>query len=265
MWRNWFTRTTQNRMGLSRVGSSPTMPTMPRKKLPSKDFLWSSDLAYAVGLLVTDGCLSSDKRHIIMRSAEKEMLRTFKKCLGIENKIGETTKDSGFSKNKNYRVRLGNVRLYNWLLKIGLFPAKTYTIGKIKIPNRFLGDFVRGHFDGDGSVRFYQDNFNIYRGRKYANNRLFVRLISASKKHMEWLRDSIQKHAGIIGALYASTSKKPNRVPIWTLKFSKKESVKFFNWIYYHKNIPLLKRKRVTAEKALLVISMEKRRAYSFI
>lgn len=27
MWRNWHTRTTQNRMSLARVGSTPTMPT----------------------------------------------------------------------------------------------------------------------------------------------------------------------------------------------------------------------------------------------
>jgi len=44
---------------------------MPRIKLPPKDFKWTPDLAYAVGLLVTDGNLSGDGRHITLRSKEK--------------------------------------------------------------------------------------------------------------------------------------------------------------------------------------------------
>ncbi len=58
---------------------------MPRKKFPDKDFTWTTDLAYAVGLLVTDGNLSKSGRSISMRSAEPVMLETFKRCLNIDN------------------------------------------------------------------------------------------------------------------------------------------------------------------------------------
>ncbi|PIP23436.1 MAG: hypothetical protein COX36_03420, partial [Candidatus Nealsonbacteria bacterium CG23_combo_of_CG06-09_8_20_14_all_38_19] len=59
---------------------------------------WSPKLAYIVGLLATDGSLSIDGRHIDFTSKDVQLLKTFKKCLGLKNKIG--FKSSGFSKKK---------------------------------------------------------------------------------------------------------------------------------------------------------------------
>lgn len=148
----------------SRVGSSPTMPIkyMFKPKSTTKSFQWTPDLSYIVGLLTTDGCLSNDRRHIIMRSSDIQLLETFKKCLKINNKIGITQNGN----IRSYRVQYGDVQFYNWLLGIGLYPAKTYTLGKIFIPPRYFRDFLRGHLDGDGSIITYQDNYNSYKGKK---------------------------------------------------------------------------------------------------
>lgn len=131
---------------------------MPKQKLPDKNFVWNFELAYAVGLLVTDGNLSKDGRHINLRSSEKILLNTFKKCLNLKNKIGYTIGQRG------YRVQFSNVQFYGWLSRIGLFPAKTYTIGEIKVPDEYFRDFLRGHLDGDGSITTYIDRYNIYKG-----------------------------------------------------------------------------------------------------
>jgi hypothetical protein len=80
---------------------------MAKPKLPSKEFGWAPQLAYAVGLLVTDGCLSNDGCHIIMRSSEIEQLQNFKKCLKLNNKIGFT------DRRKGLRVQFGNIQFYN--------------------------------------------------------------------------------------------------------------------------------------------------------
>ncbi len=156
---------------------------MPRKKLPFKNFSWNPKLAYAIGLIVTDGNLSKDKRHITMRSSDKDQLKTFKKCLGISNKIAKTY-DNGPAKRPCYRIQFGNVQFYNWLISIGVEPAKTHTIGKIKIPDKYFRDFLRGHLDGDGTIITYLDRYNIYKKRTYTNHRLFIKFISASKKHL---------------------------------------------------------------------------------
>jgi len=234
---------------------------MTRIKSPEKEFAWTAELAYVVGLLATDGCLSKDGRHIVMRSSEKPMLRTFKKCLNISNKIG-TTKNS---KTPSYRVQLSNVQLYRWLEKIGLSQAKTHTIGELQIPDEFFRDFLRGHLDGDGSIYGYIDRYNQYRGRTYVNQRIFTRFISASKIHIEWLSSKIKVLAGVHGALIEEKPHAPGRVSIWELKFAKKESVKLLNWIYYAPKIPCLKRKRILAGKLMNRIAKEKRRQYTRI
>ena len=225
------------------------------------DFVWTPELAYIIGLLVTDGCLSKDGRHIIMRSSEKSLLKTFKKCLKIKNKIGKTKK----GKIVSYRIQFGNTQFYNWLLKIGLTPAKTYTINKIKIPELYFKDFLRGHLDGDGNILFYKDHYNFYKGRNYNNQRVFVRFISASKKHLNWLRQEIIKLVGVKGAFIMNRPKSMNRVFMYEIKFAKKESIKLLKWIYYKKDIPCLKRKRNIAERAIKMILKEKRRKYKFV
>lgn len=49
---------------------------------------WSNELAYAVGLIATDGNLSKDGRHIELTSKDTEQLETFKRCLKLKNRIG---------------------------------------------------------------------------------------------------------------------------------------------------------------------------------
>ncbi len=230
---------------------------MPKQKFPDKDFIWTLELAYAIGLLVTDGNLSKDGRHINFRSSETPLLNTFKNCLGLKNKIGYTEGQRG------QRVQFSNIQFYNWLLKIGLTPAKTHTIGEIKIPNLYFKDFLRGHLDGDGSITAYTDRYNFYKGRSYTNQRIFVRFISASKKHIDWLRQKITKFAGVKGAFIVNKPKSINHVPIYEIKFAKKESIKLLRWLYYKKGIPCLERKRQTATKAIERISKEKRREYT--
>jgi len=128
---------------------------MPNK--PLHNYEWSSNLAYVIGLLVTDGNLSKDGRHITLRSSDTDLLETFKLCLNINNIISQTF-NNGFGKKPSYRIQFSNVQLYRWLLNQGLFPAKTYTIGEIKVPDQYFRDFLRGHLDGDGTIRYVPVN-----------------------------------------------------------------------------------------------------------
>ncbi|MDP3093174.1 MAG: hypothetical protein Q8N16_00215 [bacterium] len=236
---------------------------MPAHKLPDKDFSWTPKLAYAIGLLTTDGNLSGDGRDMSMRSSDIQLLKTFKQCLGLKNKIARS-KNDGWATKPSYRVQFGNVQFYQWLLKIGLFPAKTYTIGELKIPDECFRDFLRGHLDGDGSVWTYKDRWNTFKNAKYVYTRLWVRFISASKNHIQWLKENISKLTKLNGHVW---ERKPSRsyqtTSIWEIKFAKKESIKLLQWLYYKKNLPCLERKRKIALRAMAIISKEKRRKYT--
>ena len=222
---------------------------MPKPKLPDKDFKWTPELAYAIGLITTDGSLSKNRRQITMRSSDIQLLNTFKKCLNLSNKIARSKNDE-WAKRPCYRVQFGSVQFYRWLLKIGLFPAKTYTISDLKIPDEHFRDFLRGHLDGDGSISTYVDRWNTFKNPKYVYIRLFVRFRSVSKKHIDWLRKKIHENLSIRGHIWERMSLKPYQTTsMWTLKFAKKDSIRLLSWIYYKPDVPCLKRKRKTAEK----------------
>src|SRR3990167_9600152 len=110
--------------------------------------IWSANIAYAIGLLATDGNLSKDGRHITMRSSDIDLLEAFNFSLNLKIPIRQSHND-GLAKKPSYRVQFSDVKFYRWLLTIGLYPAKTHTLGEIYLPDKYFRDFLRGHLDGD--------------------------------------------------------------------------------------------------------------------
>ena len=232
-----------------RVRVPPSALFMPKAKLPDKDFEWTPELAYVIGLLTTDGNLSKDGRHITMRSSDIQLLKTFKKCLNLPYKIVQSRNEK-WAKKPCYRVQFSSVQFYRWLLKIGLFPAKTYTIGPLTIPDEYFRDFLRGHLDGDGSVFTYEDYWNVFKNPKYIYTRLYTYFKSASKIHIDWLRENIIKLLNIKGHVNEEGPQRSYQTTsMWKLKFAKKDSIKLLSWLYYSPHVPCLKRKRRITEK----------------
>lgn len=210
-----------------------------------EEFPWTPELAYAVGLLATDGNLSKDGRHVTMRSSDRELLESFRSCLGIQNnKIARTWHDE-YAKRPCYRIQFSNVRFYKWLLAVGLTPAKTRTLGELKIPDEHFRDFLRGHLDGDGSIITYKDSYNTFKNPKYVYTRVWVKFCSASRAHLVWLRGTTSRLLGIQGHLNRTNQ----MCDLWCLKFGKHDSIRLLSWLYHDSSVPCLKRKRKIAEK----------------
>ena len=92
---------------------------------------WTPRLAYAVGLLATDGC-QTDGRHLAFPSADRELVEILLECLGKSNKIAEArTKTGGVV----YRTQIGDVAFCRWLLTIGITPRKSLTLGGLEVPD----------------------------------------------------------------------------------------------------------------------------------
>ena len=201
------------------------------------------DLAYAIGLICTDGSLSNDRRHITFTSSDKDLIEVFKKCLNKTNQISLNPRSS-LSKQACYKVQIGDVQLYQWLLKKGLYPNKSLTLGSINVSHRYFRDFLRGHLDGDGSIIRYEDRYLQHLNPRYVYKRLFVYFTSASPKHIYWLKDTITQLTSLKGSINSYQSKTiKGSHPFYKLKFSTKEATKLLNWIYYKPGIPCLKRK----------------------
>lgn len=188
-----------------------------------REIKWNANLAYAVGLIATDGCLSIDGRHIDLTSKDLDQLENFNRALNLNNKIG--LKSSGFTQRKYYRIQIGDVNFYNFLINIGLTPHKSKTLGRLKIPDHYFKDFLRGCLDGDGNISTWIHRTNLHR-------QWCLRFFSGSSIFVTWLKSKIEELFYIKGELHPE-NKKPPYDPIYTLKFGKKATISLINHIYY--------------------------------
>jgi len=214
---------------------------MGMKPLGKVKIEWSPKFAYALGLLATDGNLSPDGRHFDVTSADREQLVNLRKCLGITNKIG--FKRSGVTKKMITRIQFGDVRFYRFLLTIGFTPNKSKTLGSLDIPRRYFFDFLRGHFDGDGTFYSYWDP------RWRSSFMFYMTFVSASRTHIDWLRKEILRRLAIRGHITKSKNGS-----VYQLKYAKRESLKLLRKLYYNNRVVCLPRKRRKIAKALRTI-----------
>lgn len=204
---------------------------------------WSANLAYAIGLVATDGCLSSDNLLVDLTSNDREQLENYSKCLGVDFKIG--SKSSG---NRKYlRIQFKNRIFYDFLLSIGLTPAKSKTIKKIAVPDEYFFDFLRGCFDGDGCFYSYWDP------RWRSSFMFYTEFCSASPKFIKWLQQKINKLAEIKGHITTAGRKHS----MGQLKYAKKESLILLKKMYHSNRNTFLSRKKLKIDKALGIVGLK--------
>lgn len=200
----------------------------------------SAKFWYAIGLIVTDGSLSKDRRHVSFTSKDIELVDHFQKGLGVNGHVGKKARGGEVKIKKYFVVEFSDVVFYRFLLEIGLTPAKTKTMGTIAVPDEYFFDFLRGHLDGDGSFYSYFDP------RWKSSYMFYLSFISASSEHIMWLRGRIQEKIGIRGHV----SKSKNSC-VYQLRYAKKETLTLVAQLYYNQSVLCLSRKRVKIEKAI--------------
>ncbi|HLD20614.1 MAG TPA: LAGLIDADG family homing endonuclease [Patescibacteria group bacterium] len=205
---------------------------------------WSPNFAYAIGLIVTDGCLSKNGRHIDFTSKDLELVETFLRALEVESGITKKSRKAGESP-KYFRVQIGDVCFYRYLESIGITQRKSKTIGSIEaIPPSYFADFLRGHLDGDGHFYSYWDP------RWKSSFMYYTVFNSASKKHIYWLQETIERLYGLKGHVT-----KARKESLFSLKYAKTESDILLKTLYYKKDILCLDRKRLKIFEALSIVA----------
>ncbi len=197
---------------------------------------WCTELAYAIGLIVADGSLSKDGLHIDFTSKDYDLVQTYLICLGATHiKIGK--KYSGISKEKiYYRAQMGDVLFYRFLESIGLMPNKSKIIAGVKIKKKYFFDFLRGVWDGDGTIY-------ISRDQRWKNSfAVNIGIASGSILFLEWIQNEINSRLDTGGFISKAKG-------VFQLRYAKKDSKKIFDSIFYRDNVPHLKRKFAKAQK----------------
>ncbi len=127
------------------------------------DNIDSEDKAYFLGILYADGTNSLKNYEVSLRLQETDL-----NILMKLNSLIQPTKPIGFIKSKNinwqnqYRLLINSKKISKRLSELGVTPNKTFiTTYPLFLDNKFNKHFIRGYFDGDGSVFFNKINKNL--------------------------------------------------------------------------------------------------------
>jgi len=128
--------------------------------------IWTCDMAYLVGIIMTDGCVRDERRELTVVSMDEELGIFFKNQLKTNYKSSKNKYDCGF-----YRVY--SREIVSDLIKMGIIPRKSRVLSLSKIPKNkmdiYFWDILRGIVDGDGCIQRPNKRsirFNICSGSK---------------------------------------------------------------------------------------------------
>lgn len=142
----------------------------------------SEEKAYFLGFLYADGAISHNSFKLTIHPQDEEVLIKFKRSVNSNHKI---ILDRGFYP----RFSITNKKMYEDLIKLGCGHKKSLTLkfpNEDQIPSIFLNHFIRGFFDGDGSV-----NFTI--NKKYGYIQWIVTFTSSTEFNLD-LQQKLANH-----------------------------------------------------------------------
>lgn len=213
-------------LGLTRRNRSEArLEAQRRGKVPqghfdiNEDFFssWSPEMAYVLGLIVTDGCISRSGA-VSLCINDKDLLEKVKKTMGAAHVIKYYGRQEGL-----YSFKFSRQKMCEDLARLGVFPNKSLKIQFPDIPKAFLIDFIRGVFDGDGSVFFE---------KRSPECPLRSSFISSSKGFIETLEAKLRVLGMPKRSIYQQKTK--NAVS-YMIRYAHTDSIKLFN-LFYDKN-----------------------------
>ena len=177
--------------------------------------------AYILGLIYADGYVGNEKfNNISLTQKEYKLLFEVKKELEFTGIIRLGNKGSFENSKPGYVLNFSSKKVANDLRKLGLYPKKSLTIDKIpNIRDELKRHFLRGYFDGDGSISKYIHKFKKT-NKEYSYVKVKMCIIATEKMLEDFIKTFNIEH------YYISQSKTKE------MKYIQIESKKELNRIY---------------------------------
>lgn len=207
----------------------------------------NSNMAWLLGFLASDGNISKNGNRIRIELSvvDKEILKRIKEIVKIENPIKIRENKRGFvlaSLDWSCAEHKKDLEKYN------IIPQKTYTLlPPTKLNEKFYIDYIRGYFDGDGTI-----NLNLTRGGKSKGLRWGI--CGASKPVLEWIIGVLEERYSIPSVNIHKDSS--HEEDFYSFVYSTNATRKIYD-ILYTNNTLFLKRKKEKYEKLLLEVPIK--------
>lgn len=191
------------------------------RKIPKYTYNGSFDSvtkesAYWLGFLFADGCVDNKNRvRLMLQESDRAHILKFRKFVGAtEFQVQEC---AGYSRTA---IEFTSSLLCSKLAKFGIIPRKTLTSTPpdIEILGEYLRDFLRGLFDGDGTICESFSNRNSKLATLYMG-------FAIAKQSMPWLHTVL---TDIVGVTYKSFE----RENIYTITLNTNKSIQLLNFMY---------------------------------
>lgn len=118
--------------------------------------------AYWLGFIAADGCIYKRDNHqgllrISIHENDIELLNQFKQDIEATHPISKEKQQMAY-------ISIVSDKIYNDLNNLGLMKQKTWKMDMSilfqNIGEKYFPDFLKGYFDGDGSIRLRNDEIN---------------------------------------------------------------------------------------------------------
>lgn len=199
-----------------------------RKYTHQYDFFEKIDTeekAYWLGFMFADGYIldnsnryGEDSFGITLNSKDIGTLEQFKRSIQSTNPI----KDVSSNRRQLHRILMTSQKTVNDLIKHGCVKQKSLILEPpLGIPHDLIHHFIRGFFDGDGSIFWNKSQFERHENW---NTPSYSICITSTKKMIEWIIDQVG---------FGNIHKEERREKTWYYKQSGNLKVKqFCQYIY---------------------------------
>ncbi len=198
----------------------------------------SEEKAYWLGFLYADGVVNEDENliRINLSYIDRNHLVKFKNSVASTHPIKTTTKKTKEKTYKGVYIGFKTEKMVVDLVEKGCYQRKSKTLlfptSEI-VPNEFLRHFIRGYFDGDGSINFTY--------RKGTDKRMYKMSFVGT--------ENMVKNLSYFLNLSAKIQEFPNHC---VLQFGGNQQVmKVSKYLYDDANIYLDRKKKVIEELAI--------------
>lgn len=191
------------------------------------DKIDTEDKAYFLGWLYSDGCNypKLNRVFIAIQAEDKEILNRLNNFIG-SNRPLLIKAQSGYGSKDIAELNINSKRISESLLKLGCIAAKSLTLKfptEEQVPSYLIRHFIRGYFDGDGSVGAY----------KPTRGKIVLKTKTVSTENVcIGIQKNIQNRLNIYGGI-ASPNGELEKSTRQLTTHSTISSYKFLSWMYY--------------------------------
>lgn len=178
---------------------------------------WTPEMAYVLGFIASDGNVSKHGNAHMLQIAcdDKDVIEKIRVALRGKRPILEKGRFNG---KVSYQFRVSDIEIFNDLLSLGITPRKSLTLKAPIISKKFVPHYLRGFFDGDGSVSVSRSG-NITSTWYTASLSMGEFLFNVTKNICPEFKGKIQKLSKNKGYFYSIT-------------LGKRDSLLLFKFLY---------------------------------